>query len=250
MDEVIAIVQARMQSSRLTGKILADLKGKPLIAHIIERLKASKGVDRVVLAVPESEAVYLAAVAAEAGAEIHSGSCDDVLGRFYSAARNFPAAYHVRATGDNPLIDTRMLARCIKECKSGLWDMVSCKNMPLGTNTEVFPAGLLDYLSSFGRLSYHREHVTTYVYEHEDEFRVRRLTPPRKLQAPQYRLTVDTPEDLSLMHIIYNNLYKAGKIIALEDVIRFLHKNPEIARINSHVTQRSWKDEKAATAVA
>ncbi len=250
MDEVIAIVQARMQSSRLPDKILADLKGKPLIAHIIERLKASKGVDRVVLAVPESEAVYLAAVAAEAGAEIHSGSCNDVLGRFYSAARNFPAAYHVRATGDNPLIDTRMLARCIKECKSGLWDMVSCKNMPLGTNTEVFPAGLLDYLFSFGRLSYHREHVTTYVYEHEDEFRVRRLTPPRKLQAPQYRLTVDTPEDLSLMHIIYNNLYKAGKIIALEDVIRFLHKNPEIARINSHVTQRSWKDEKAATAVA
>ncbi len=250
MDEVIAIVQARMQSSRLPGKILADLKGKPLIAHIIERLKASKGVDRVVLAVPESEAVYLAAVAAEAGAEIHSGSCDDVLGRFYSAARNFPAAYHVRATGDNPLIDTRMLARCIKECKSGLWDMVSCKNMPLGTNTEVFPAGLLDYLFSFGRLSYHREHVTTYVYEHEDEFRVRRLTPPRKLQAPQYRLTVDTPEDLSLMHIIYDNLYKAGKIIALEDVIRFLHKNPEIARINSRVTQRSWKDEKAATAVA
>ena len=250
MDEVIAIVQARMQSSRLPGKILAYLKGKPLIAHIIERLKATEGVDRVVLAVPESEAAYLAPVAAQAGAEIHPGSGYDVLGRFYSAAWNFPAAYHVRATGDNPLIDTRMLARCIKECKSGLWDMVGCKNMPLGTSAEVFPAGLLDYLSCFGRLSYHREHVTTYVYEHEEEFRVKRLAPPRKLQAPEYRLTVDTPEDLSLMRIIFNNLYQVDKIIALEEVIRFLRKNPQIARINSHVTQRSWKEEKMVTAVA
>lgn len=250
MDEVIAIVQARMQSSRLPGKIMADLKGKPLIAHIIERLKATEGIDLVVIAVPESEAASLAPVAAESGAEIHPGSNYDVLGRFYSAARNFPAAYHVRATGDNPLIDTRMLARCIKECKSGFWDMVGCKNMPLGTSIEVFPSSLLDYLSCFSRLSYHREHVTAYVYEHEDEFRVKRLNPPRKLQAPEYRLTVDVPEDLSLMRMIYNNLYQAGKIIALEDVIRFLRKNPEIARINSSVVQRSWKEEKMATAVA
>ena len=250
MDEVIAIVQARMQSSRLPGKILADLKGKPLIAHIIERLKATDGVDRVVLAVPESEAAYLAPVAEEAGADLHPGSYNDVLGRFYSAARNFPSAYHVRATGDNPLIDTLMLARCIKECKSGHWDIVGCRNMPLGTSTEVFPASLLDHLRCFGRLSYHREHVTTYVYEHENEFRVRRLTPPRKLQAPEYRLTVDTPEDLSLMRTIYNSLYQANRVIALEEVIRFLQQNPQIAGINSHVTQRSWKEEKMAAAVA
>jgi len=250
MDEVTAIVQARMLSSRLPGKILVDLCGKPLITHIIERVKATKGVDRVVLAVPESEAAYLAPLAAEAGVEIHAGSYHDVLGRVYSAARHFPAAYHVRATGDNPLIDTRMLARCIKECKSGYWDMVGCREMPLGTSAEVFPASLLDYLSFFGRLSYHREHVTTYFYEHEDEFRVRRLTPPRKLQAPQYRLTVDTLEDLSLMRIIYHNLYEPGKIIALEDVIGFLRENPEIARINSHVTQRSWRERKMAGAVA
>ena len=250
MDQVIAILQARMQSQRLPGKILADLHGRPMIAHIIERLKATKGIDRVILAVPQQEAPYLAQVAQETGAAIHPGSYTNVLYRFYSAAERFPARYIVRATGDNPLVDTHMLARCIKECKSGQWDIVGCRNMPLGTSAEVFPASLLDFVLLFGKENYHREHVTCYVYENESDFRVKRLDPPEYLEAPDLRLTVDTKEDLALLRIIYNNLYKPGKIVNLKEVIKFLKKHPEYVSINSRVRQRSWRPKFLAHAVA
>ena len=250
MDKVIAILQARMQSKRLPGKIMVDLCGKPLIVHIIDRLKATKGLDRIVLATPENEAAYLEPLARDNAVQLVAGNSRDVLGRFYKAALQFPAPFVVRVTGDNPLIDPLMLSRCIKECKSGHWDMVGTRDMPLGTGAEVFPASLLDYMTLFGRLSYHREHVTSYLYEHEADFRVRRLTPPRNRQAPLYRLTVDTPEDLTLMGIIYKNLYEPGRIIDLGEAIRFLKDNPDFAGLNSHVVQRSWRSEKLSTAVA
>ncbi|HUU29315.1 MAG TPA: NTP transferase domain-containing protein [archaeon] len=250
MDQVIAILQARMQSKRLPGKILADLHGRPLLARVIERLKATKGIDRIVLAVPQQEAPYLAPLAGEAEVEIHPGSYSNVLYRFYSAAQRFPSAYVVRATGDNPLIDTFMLARCIEECKSGQWDIVGCRNMPLGTSAEVFPASLLDILALFGRQEHHREHVTSYIYENENDFRIKRLEPPARLQAPKLRLTVDTQEDLALARLIYSNLYEPGKIIRLEKVIRFLNAHPEYVSINSQVRQRSWRSENLAHAVA
>lgn len=250
MDRVVAILQARMQSSRLPGKILADLGGKPMVAHIIERLRATEGIDRVVLAVPESEAPYLAPVASLTGAEIHAGNPRDVLGRFYTAAERFPSELIVRATADNPLVDTGMLARCIEEAATGHWDMVGCREMPLGTSSEVFPSSLLDYLNMYGHRTYHREHVTTLVYENEEGFEVRRLAPPESLRAPGLRLTVDTPEDMALLKIIYSNLYRNGELVSLAEVIEFLREHPNIARINSHVEQRSWRDQKASEAVA
>ncbi len=250
MDKVIAVLQARMHSERLPGKILADLAGKPLLEHVIERLQATPGVDRVVLAVPRSEMTHLATLAGRTGAEMVGGAFNDVLGRYYQAARRYPAPFVVRATGDNPLIDTLMLGRCVEECLSGCWDMVGVREMPLGTGAEVFPAGLLDYLHHFGRRSHHREHVTTLLYEHEDEFRVRRLAPPRKLRAPQFRLTVDTGEDLELMRLLYNRLYVPGQIVDLADAISLLREQPELAGINSHVRQRDWRKESMAESVA
>ncbi len=250
MDKVIAVLQARMHSKRLPGKILADLAGKPMIEHVIERLKATPGVDRVVLAVPRSEMAYLATLTERTGVEMIGGACKDVLGRYYQAARRYPAPFMIRATGDNPLIDTTMLGRCIEECLTGCWDMVGVRDMPLGTGAEVFPAGLLDYLHHFGRRKHHREHVTTLLYEHEDEFLVSRLSPPRKLRAPEFRLTVDTEEDLELMRRIYDRLHVPGQIVDLAAAISLLRQEPELAEINSHVRQRDWRKESMAAYVA
>ena len=250
MDKVIAVLQARMHSERLPGKILADLAGKPLLEHAIERLQATPGVDRVILAVPRSEMAYLTNLAEKTGAEMVGGAFNDVLGRYYQAAKRYPAPFVVRATGDNPLIDTTMLGRCIKECLTGYWDMVGVKDIPLGTGAEVFPASLLDYLHHFGRRAHHREHVTTLLYEHEDEFLVTRLDAPRRLQAPEFRLTVDTEEDLELMRRIYERLYVPGQIVDLADVISLLRSQPELAEINCHVRQRDWRKESMAASVA
>ncbi|MBW7995100.1 MAG: NTP transferase domain-containing protein [Candidatus Glassbacteria bacterium] len=250
MDKVIAILQARMHSERLPGKILADLAGKPLILHVIERLQGTPGVDRVVMAVPRTETAYLAPLAERAGAEIIGGAFNDVLGRFYQAAKRYPAPYVIRATGDNPLLDTTMLERCIQECQTGCWDMVGASNLPLGTGAEVFPASLLDYLHHFGRKSHHREHVTSLLYEHEDEFRVCRLDTPPELRAPEFRLTVDADEDLELMRRIYDRLYVPGKLVDLADAVRMLRDEPGLAEINRHVRQRDWRKDSIAASVA
>jgi spore coat polysaccharide biosynthesis protein SpsF len=250
MDKVIAVLQARMHSERLPGKILADLAGKPLLEHVIERLQATPAVDRVVLAVPRSEMAFLATLSERTGTEMVGGAINDVLGRYYQSAKRYPTPFVIRATGDNPLIDPVMLGRCIKECLTGYWDMVGVRDMPLGTGAEVFPAGLLDYLHHFGHRKHHREHVTTLLYEHEDEFLVHRLNPPRKLRAPEFRLTVDTQADLELMRSIYDRLYEQGQLVNLADVINLLRNEPELAGINSHIRQRDWRKESMAASVA
>lgn len=248
MDEVIAVLQARRRSKRLPDKILSDLCGRPLISHILDRLQATEGIDRVVLAVPWKDVETLAPLAEEAGAELHAGSSEDVLERFYSAAHRFQAPYLVRVTGDNPLIDTYMLSRCIEECRSGFWDMVGCSGLPLGCSAEVFPSALLDLINRLGTQRHHREHVTAYVYEYEEDFQVLRLSPPRRLRAPGYRLTVDTAEDLTLIRHIYEALYCPGEVIELGEVIDFLRENPKLAALNSHVRQKSWRPRMSSSA--
>jgi spore coat polysaccharide biosynthesis protein SpsF len=128
--------------------------------------------------------------------------------------------------------------------------MVGEKGLPLGTGAEVFPTSLLDYLHHFGRQRHHREHVTTLLYEHEEEFLVHRVEVPEELRAPEYRLTVDTAEDLELMRRIYGRLYEPGKLVDLADVIRLLRDEPELAEINSHVRQRDWRKERITASVA
>ena len=250
MDRVVAILQARLQSSRLPGKIMADICGRPMVAHILNRLKATPGIDRVVLAVPRDDFAMLRPVAEQNGAEIHPGPSDDVLKRFYSTASRFEAPYLVRATADNPLIDPYMLARCVQECLSGRWDIVGCRGLPLGAAAETFPSGLLELLNRCGKLDYHREHVTSYIYENKKEFRIKRLNAPRRLKAPDLRLTVDAPEDLFLIRRVYEKLYQPGGLVRLEEAIDFLRNNPELASLNSHVRQRTWTKGARSMAVA
>ena len=250
MDKVIVILQARLQSERLPGKIIADICGRPMITHIIDRLHATPGIDRVVLAVPRDDFAILRPIAEKNGAEIQPGSPNDVLGRFYSSALRFESPYVVRATADNPLIDTFMLSRCIEQCLTGNWDLVGCRGLPLGAAAETFPTGLLELLNSCATQDYHREHVTAYLYEHENEFRIKRLNVPQRLKAPRLRLTVDAPEDLILIRRIYENLYQPGKVIKLEQAIGFLRDNPELASLNSRVRQRTWRKRENKAAVA
>ncbi|MEA2063372.1 MAG: hypothetical protein U9P14_06725 [Gemmatimonadota bacterium] len=249
MDQVIAILQARLDSGRLPAKVMADLCGKPLISHIIERLYSVPGIDLVVLAVPGEDFAIMRPVAEQYGARIHPGPGDNVLERFYSTANRFESSFIVRATGDNPLIDTFMLERAVSEALSGKWDMVGTSGLPLGCSAEVFPTGLLDMLYRCGTEDYHREHVTTYLYERENEFHIKRIEAPRHLRAPALRLTVDAPEDLILVRQIYKKLYQPGSLVNLGEVISFLKESPELASMNRHVKQRNWREHAASAAI-
>ena len=250
MDSCIAIIQARTASERLPSKVLRDLFGKPLIAHVIERLRLTNGIDRVVMAVPEEDEEILGEIAENCGAEIFCGPADDVLERFHMVTRVYDSPFIIRATGDNPLLDTEMLSKAIEEVKSGQWDMVGTEGLPLGSAAEVFPVGLLDLMRYAATEDYHREHVTAYLYEHENEFNVKRIKVPKRLHAPRLRLTVDTEDDFRLIRTVYDKLYIPGTIIDLGEVIEYLKDNTGLASINRHIVQRSFRSTGRKSAVA
>jgi spore coat polysaccharide biosynthesis protein SpsF len=233
-----AIIQARMNSTRLPGKSLLDLGGKPLLHHVIDRARAIEGVTTVVLATAHGEEnIPLVELARVAGIDIFIGSLDNVLERFYIASQEFPADYIIRITGDNPFTDPEYASIALSIAAESSADLCSISNLPLGTAVEIIKKQALDEAYRSASKPYHFEHVTPYIKEHDEIFRIERHEVTFPNPFPDLRLTVDTDEDYRLARLIYENLY-TGEIIPLKRVISFLSEHPEMAAINSNVRQR------------
>ncbi len=233
-----AIIQARMTSKRLSGKCMKDLAGKPLIDHVIERAKAIKGIDYVILAVPDSpESNPLIDRASALGIEYFAGSEDNVLSRYYNAALKFGGDYIVRITADNPLTDPEYASMALEIATESETDLCSISNIPLGTGTEIIKFSALKESFENAERPYHYEHVTPYIKEHPEIFSIERHT----VEVPSFieglRLTVDTDEDYKMMNDIFSALYN-GKILSLKEVLAFLNNNPSIANSNLNIQQR------------
>lgn len=244
MNNILGIIQARVSSERLPGKVLKDISGKPLLFHIIERLKRSKIIDRLVLATStEPEDAVLRDVAQNCGIDFYRGSLNDVLDRFIQAGRMFSAKDIVRICGDNPLIDHEYLDTMICWHLRENADYTYCHSkIPTGTAGEVASLEGLEKINNKAQERAYREHVTTYFLECKEEFKVCSIIPPLYLLGKSFRLTVDTEKDLELMRAIYNKFYKENRIVELKEVIRFLEKNPEISGINRQIKQRDWRE--------
>ena len=240
--KVVAIVQARLTSTRLPNKVLKDISGKPMLWHLLERLKFSHKIDSVVLAIPDSsENDRLADFARELGLPCFRGSEKDVLSRYYNAAKKYDAREIVRITADCPLIDPRVTDSVIEAYLNSGADYTSNSTesgFPRGLDTEVFSFKTLEKTSREARQDYEREHVTPYIYEHPDIFKIQSVKATGKLKRPDLRLTVDTEEDLKLIEEIYQRLYREGYIFYTEDVIDLLEKHPELTAINTRVKQK------------
>ena len=236
--KAVAIIQARMNSSRLPGKSLLDLGGRPLLFHVIERAKAIEGVSHVVLATARGEEnVPLINLAGECGIEVFIGSLNNVLERFYLASEEFPGEYVIRITGDNPFTDPEYASTALAISLESGADLCSISNLPLGTAVEIIKKESLDRAYRSGSRPYHFEHVTPYIKEHEDLFRIERHEISLDNPFKNLRLTVDTDDDYRLAKTIYDSLY-AGAPFSLMQVIAFLVKNPGLADVNSSVRQR------------
>ena len=202
MTKVVAIIQARLGSKRLPGKMMLSLHGYPIIDWVLHRVKRARRLDQIVLAIPDgSRDDPLAAAGEAAGVNVFRGSEDDVLGRFCAAAQQFEADLIVRICADNPLIDPVEIDNLVDHFKSievdYAYNNVPRQNKyPDGLGAEIISAQLLQRLGELAILKAHREHCFSYIWDNTDDFEISTFDPPRSvLHKPNLKLDVDTLDD-------------------------------------------------------
>lgn len=243
--KIICIVQARMGSERLPGKVMKDIMGKPMITYILDRLKRSRYVDEVILATSDkiSEEPLVQYLTKRKYIVFRGDECN-VLDRYAQAAKVYGGDVIIRVTGDCPLIDPVMLDHVITYYLSNEYDYVGVdtpnKNFIRGFDMEVFSKeALMKAYELTKRLDTgcpEKEHVTYFIYKHPELFSIYHMK-ASKLLHKNYRLCVDTPEDLELIRRIYE--YFEDPYVTAKKVIAYLDENPAIAEINQEVIQRS-----------
>ncbi len=195
---VLAVIQARMGSRRLPGKVMADLCGRPLIARLVERIRQAANVDHLVLATTTAaDDDDVAAWAAETGLGVVRGPESDVLARYIAVLDAYPAEFVVRVTGDNPFTDAEQLDAIVARLRDAKLDYVHAPGLPDGAGVDAFSAAALRRCHARARTPRHREHINAFVLENPRAFRIGVHAPAPSLRRPEIRLTVDTAADLA-----------------------------------------------------
>ena len=242
MPKIVAIIQARMGSTRLHGKVMKDLFGKSVLSHDIERIKQATTIDEIVIATTLSkEDDVIALQAIEDGVRVYRGSEDNVLSRYYEASIESEADVVVRITSDCPLIDPNIIDEVINFYLKNDYDLVTNAGLyienrtyPRGLDLEVFSISILKDAYKNAKKDYHLEHVTPYIYEKSKNiFFCKNIHDESK-----HRWTLDTEEDFALIKAIYCNLYKGKHDFYIDDILNLFDKNPELFKLNSNVEQK------------
>ncbi len=232
---VVAVVQARVGSSRLPRKVLADLAGMPVLARVVERLRRARRIDQIVVATTDLPAdTPVAALAAALGVPSVRGSENDVLARYEAAARDWPGDRIVRITADCPLLDPGVVDEVIAASDEPTCDYAANINPPTypdGLDVEVMRRSVLARVAREATLRSEREHVTLHIRNHPERYRVRNVT-----QVPDrshLRWTVDEPADLEFARAVYAEL--GGGPWGQRDVVALLERQPSIGVSNSGI---------------
>ncbi len=234
---ILGLLQARVSSSRLPGKVLKPILGEPMLFRQIERLGRCRRVERLVVATStEASDDVLVKECAQRNIAVHRGDLGDVLGRFACAARQFSPKAVVRLGGDCPLADWQLIDEAIDMFETGGYDYLTNADPPTypdGLDVEVVSTEALLETAAVAQLPSEREHVTLFIRKHSDRFRIGRITRNPNLSA--LRWTVDNPEDLDLVRRIYEALYPANAAFTTADILALLENNPELTAINGHI---------------
>ncbi len=254
---VLAVVQARLGSHRLTGKALMAIAGRPVLAQVLARASAIPGVHEVALATtvsPDDDA--LVALARRLGVPSVRGSVEDVLDRFHSALLAYPADAIVRVTGDCPLLDPEVSGLVVDDYlahrhAADYVGNVQPATYPDGLDTEIFSAAALERAWREATRPSDREHVTTYIRDERNGFRLRNVAHGEDLSM--HRWTVDEPRDLDFVRAVYAELAPAGeRIFRMREVLELLRARPELSALNEGIgrnegLERSRRLDLAAT---
>ncbi|HXF29787.1 MAG TPA: glycosyltransferase family protein [Chlamydiales bacterium] len=243
MPQVEIYVQARMSSTRLPGKVLREVMGKPLLEYQLERLKRVAGKPSVVvLTTTNQNDSEIVRVADRCGCSSFRGPEEDVLTRYFQCAMKRNPDAIIRVTADCPLIDPLLIDEVIDTYKEHPYeiDYVSntlTRNYPRGMDVELFSFTALENTHLLAESDEEREHVTLYMYRHPELFKLQNVGEPH--HDKNLRLTVDTEEDFELIELILKTLYPQKPDFALDDVLALLDKHPEWKKINAHIQQKS-----------
>jgi len=240
--KIVAIIQARMGSTRLPGKVMKSILDKPVILWDIDRVSLSKLIDEVVIALPdggENDIIVTTVKNYNDEIIITRGSEDDVLERYYHAAVQTNADVVVRITSDCPLIDPVVVDNVIEQFLNNDCDYCSnalVQTYPRGLDTEVFSFSALEKSWNEAKKEYEREHVTPYIWENPYKFRL--LNVPNNTDLSHFRWTLDTQEDFDFLEAVYKKIYPGKQHFLMNDVLDLLNKEPELIEINKNVEQK------------
>ena len=231
---ILAILQARLSSTRLPGKVLLPLAGAPMIVRQVERVRRAARIDRLVVATSDQpDDDRLAAVLGEAGVEVFRGPLNDVLARFIGALDAFPADHVVRLTGDCPLIDADLIDATVdllfERGADYSQNRLVDRGFPKGQDVEAITASALRRAAAAAVSREEHEHVTWGVWNHPELYRVVRLEPP--VDEGHVRWTVDRPDDYAFVTAVYEALYPENPAFSSDDVRAFVRGRPDLAKL-------------------
>ncbi len=242
MKNIAAIIQARMGSTRLPGKVLIPINDRPVLWHVHARLSKCRLIGKIIVATStERKDDPIAGFCADNKISCFRGSEDDVLGRYYQAAKAFGADAIVRITADCPLIDPEVTDRVISAYLDGGNDCAGASNVikrtfPRGLDTEVLSFSALSQIQAKASEANQREHVTTILYQHPETYKV--VSVENSENLADLRWTLDEPADLKFIMEIYKRLYSPGHIFLMSDILNVIRKEPDLLKINNEVRQK------------
>jgi spore coat polysaccharide biosynthesis protein SpsF len=246
MPRIVASIEARMGSSRLPGKVLADIAGQPNLTRLLTRLRAATRLDGIVLATSTDSADD--AVADWAAAQqlpCYRGSEDDVLNRVVEAHRMMESEIIVEITGDCPLTDPEIIDQGIDTFLHNDCDVVSnCYKLtyPMGADVQVFRWQDLEWVEQNIDDPPVREHVSLYFYENPDRYRIIHMRAPASCHGPDLRFQLDYPEDHDFIEAIYRRLEPVhGPVFGVSAIMDLLRREPVLTEINQHCEERSTR---------
>lgn len=234
-----AIIQARMGSTRLPGKIMYEVCGESILSLMIKRIKNAKKLDKIIIAttINENDNVIVNFCKLN-GIDFFRGSENDVLSRYYETSKKFPSDIIIRLTSDTPLLDPKTIDSIIEQYEKNDYDYVSNqfpfpRTYPDGTNVEVFSFNLLKEMYEKAKNPSDREHVTTFVSMQPKLFKIFRVDYSKDIS--KYRFNLDYDADYQLIKKVYEEFYFKNPNFTLEDIILWLEKNPDILKLNSDI---------------
>ncbi len=237
--KTIIIIQARMGSSRLPGKVLMPLGNTVVLDYVVSRCKQVDDIDDVIVAtstLEQDDAIVR-------WCEQHQVTCfrgseKDVLSRYYECAKRYEPDYVIRVTADCPFVDYDFANDIVEAMRKKPADIVIVNGqLPRGFIVEMVSFAALTYMHTHGQENRHREHVTYYAYEFPEQFQQTVIEAPKTMQHPHLRVTLDTEEDYALCQAVAN-YFQGDMLVRAQHVVQFLLDHPEVAKLNAHVQQK------------
>lgn len=234
-QRVTAILQGRLSSTRLPGKVMLPLVEKPVMQHVYERILHCRFLDRIIIATtknPEDDAID--ELFGRLNVPVFRGSASDPLDRYYRAAKQFNVHHIVRIMADCPLVDPQVVDAVVKQYFNGNYDFCYLGgDFPVGLDTTVFSFSTLEQCWLKSEYQYEREHITLYITSHPEKFKIGVCELFNGLG--HLRWAMDHQVDYELIRAIYNALYQPGKIFLTRDVLEFLRTQVRLSQLNSGI---------------